>query len=448
MSDIEGKKLLILGGAPMWVDIVKAAHALGVHSTVVDWHKDRRLSPAKLLADSSYDISIFDVDALLEVISKDKIDGVLTGYTDIVLEPYVALCHRAGLWCYGTPDQFTQLTDKSRFKELCKICSVPIIDGITVDCENLEEAYSYSDYPLVIKPSDSCGARGIRLVKNRNELSQSIDYAAIYSKSKRYIIEQFLDHKMEFMACYTICDGEIVLSALCDRFKSYEIPGFSAVPLCQYFPSIHIDRYLSEVDESVRRLANYIELKNCYLSIQGFVDSDRFYVNEAGFRLGGGQFYNFTEYVNGTNSLKRLIRYALTGRMLSRDDSLTFDNSRFDKVCGTVFVNAMPGVIHAIDGLDVIAEENPEVIHVMQQAQPGDRIESTGSLNHVIARIKIVAVDERNFAEVVRRVMARCRVTDSEGNSMLMKPLAFNADNYPLDGSSNEPISFSEKELL
>lgn len=433
MIDLADKKLLVLGGGPMWVDIVRNAQTLGVHTTVVDWHKDRKLSPAKDIAENSYDVSIFDIGAILEIIKKDNIDGVLTGYTDIVLPPYLEICKKAGLWCYGNEHQFLQLTDKANFKKLCRSCSIPTVEGVEIDYNNLNEAYEFNAYPVIVKPTDSCGARGIRVAHNKNELADAIEYAKSFSKSKRFIIEKYLERTTEFMACYTIANGEAALSALCDRFKSYEISDFSAVPLCQYYPSIHIDQYLEEIDCSVRQLINKINLKNCYLSIQGFFNSDHLYVNEAGFRLGGGQFYNFTEIINKTNTLKRMIRFALTGNMLSPQDSISLDNCRFDKICGAIFINARPGIIHIIDGIDNIKNEVPEVIHVMQQANVGDIIKSTGSLNHVVARIKLISPNTSSFADAVTRITSKVKVLDSNGASMMMEPLFFDSNGRPID---------------
>ena len=81
MTNLKNKHLLILGGDALSADIVNAARQMGVITTVIDWHPVE-ISPAKLLADNHYEISIKDYEAVNRLIADKKIDGVITGFTD------------------------------------------------------------------------------------------------------------------------------------------------------------------------------------------------------------------------------------------------------------------------------------------------------------------------------------------------------------------------------
>ena len=124
--DIRGKKLLILGANAIICEIVNAAKALGVYTIVTDYNPVEK-APAKLIADEYWNDSIMDYDVLLPKIKEHKVDGILTGFIDIVLLPYQYLCELSGLPCYATKEVFELTMDKARFKQLCREHGVPVI---------------------------------------------------------------------------------------------------------------------------------------------------------------------------------------------------------------------------------------------------------------------------------------------------------------------------------
>ena len=73
------KKLLILGGTVLTCDIVKTAQSKGLYTIVTDWNKPD-LSPAKLIADEYWNISLMDYDLLTEKIKEENINGILCIY--------------------------------------------------------------------------------------------------------------------------------------------------------------------------------------------------------------------------------------------------------------------------------------------------------------------------------------------------------------------------------
>ena len=87
MKELEGKRLLILGGNNMSKEIVRKARSMGVYTIVTDWYDTER-SPVKLIADAYWNESIENYDKLSELIKENKVDGVLTGFTDSYLLPY------------------------------------------------------------------------------------------------------------------------------------------------------------------------------------------------------------------------------------------------------------------------------------------------------------------------------------------------------------------------
>ena len=105
MKSLQGKKLLVLGGSAYMIDPVLKAKSMGIYTIVTDLHGIEK-APAKRVADEYWDISLMAYDQLVPKIKEEKIDGILTGFTDTFLLAYQHLCELTGLPCYATKEVF------------------------------------------------------------------------------------------------------------------------------------------------------------------------------------------------------------------------------------------------------------------------------------------------------------------------------------------------------
>ena len=160
-------KLLVLGGKPIGsCELVKYAKAQGDYVVVADYLAPEA-SPAKRLADESWDASTADVDDLCERCREQGIDSVLSGVHEFNLDKMARVAQKMGYPCYCTPEQFDALRDKGQFKALCQE------HGIST-----ARRYSYKEaqclpesaYPLAVKPLDGSGSRGFSKVANSDDL--------------------------------------------------------------------------------------------------------------------------------------------------------------------------------------------------------------------------------------------------------------------------------------
>jgi len=165
--DLRGKKLLILGGTLLSCEIIKQAKKQGAFIVVTDYLED---SPGKKIADKSFLISTTDVEAVVDLIRNEKIDGVLTGFIDLLLPYYVEICEKANIPCYATKEQIDITTNKTKFKELCRSFDVPVVEEYDIKYPFTKGDIKHLEYPVLIKPVDNSGARGVFICKNCDEL--------------------------------------------------------------------------------------------------------------------------------------------------------------------------------------------------------------------------------------------------------------------------------------
>jgi carbamoylphosphate synthase large subunit len=186
-EDKSRKKLLVLAGAGPHAKVVESAKEMGLYTVVADYLPESVYSPAKLIADESLMINIYDVDGLTEYCRKNEIDGVINFCIDPAQKPCQQLADNLGLPAFGTSEQVTVLTDKIKFKKICRETGVDVIDEFTEsDVKN-----GTVKYPVIVKPNDSRGSRGATVCWNGKEVENALFTAKSESSNGEILIEKY-----------------------------------------------------------------------------------------------------------------------------------------------------------------------------------------------------------------------------------------------------------------
>lgn len=418
MKELEGKKLLILGGDASSVDVVNAARKMGVYTIVTDWYDTSR-SPAKLVADEYWNESINDFDKLCFLIKAKGVDGIFTGFTDSYLLPYQHLCELTGLPCYATKEVFELTMDKARFKQLCRDNGIPVIpeyDLATFDPNIINE-----NHKVIIKPVDNSGSRGVILCTKPEDFQKCLDFALSFSEKKQVIIERYMEMDSISLS-YTIQDGVVSLSTTDDRYVHKAANG-SSVTQCGVYPSKYTEAYIQKIDGKMKKMYERAGLRNGVLAVQFFTDGNEFYVMEMGHRLTGGQHYTYTLAENGISSLDALIRFAVTGKMA--DFSIAEkDNARFKHVYCHLFVLGKEGVIARFEGMDYIKQMSG-VMHVTEMINVGQKIGANGTAAQKVTGLHIKVDDVAQLKRVLDDVKEHFHFYDEQGDDLT---IMFNKD--------------------
>ena len=109
------KRLLILGTLGEFEQLVQKARTRGIYTIVCDGYPD---GPARAFADESYVIPVTDTDRIAALCKEKQVDGILTSFSDLLLECMVKISAKAGLPCYLNPEQLPWYRDKSATRGL------------------------------------------------------------------------------------------------------------------------------------------------------------------------------------------------------------------------------------------------------------------------------------------------------------------------------------------
>lgn len=182
------KKLAIIGASYLQQPLVEKCKELGVYSICFAWEEG---AVCKDLCDKFYPISTVDKEAILKVCQEEKIDGITTIASDVATLTVSYVAEKMGL--VGNPDEFSQTaTNKYLMRQCFMVHSVPSPKFCLTGGEIPVSINSFR-FPVIVKPTDRSGSRGVEKVLKMEELQQAIDRACNESFQKKAVIEEFVE---------------------------------------------------------------------------------------------------------------------------------------------------------------------------------------------------------------------------------------------------------------
>lgn len=418
--DMQGKKLLVLGGTS-GLEIVKQAQRMGVYCIVADIEET---DPAKEAAEEAVFLSTTDFDGLARLVKEKKIDGVFCGPSEFNLQNTMRLCQQVDLPFYVTREQWDICQNKASFKDLCRRFNVPCVPEYEIDDELSDKCLKKVQYPVVVKPVDGCSSLGLSFCKNEKELREGIELAKKKSKSQKVIVEKCITSDYGFGCRYIASEGEIMLSAVCDRYTVDEPGGKALISSGAIFPSKMIDEYIRDINPNVVQMFESIGIQNGTFFMQALVDQSdgKIYFHEMGLRLSGGLIFPMLEASCGYNDVQMMIRYALGGPMATAEEKKKIDPYMHGHFIGSITIPLKAGTIGTISGVEEV-KQNKFVTGFVQYYKAGQTIapEYIGTLVQHFCRVKMMTHSVEEYKEMVDWVQKTIQVFDTDGEDMIYK---------------------------
>ena len=420
-TSLKGKRLLIIGGTGVEnINIINAAHEMGVVCVVVDKNTNPATTQAKQAADETWDMDYSDIDALAQKCIENKIDGVMAGYSEPRVLVAAKVSKKLGVPFYATPEQVELTRNKRTFKDYCLKYYIPTPKDYCYGEVPTEEQKDRIEYPVIVKPTDYGGRKGITVCFNREQLDKAIDYALEFSFSKTIIIEEYMLGK-ELMAIYTIVDGKPTLSCLNEKYLVENTEKQSSLCNLVISPSSHYNEYCSTIDEKIKTFLNGIEANNGVAFFQLMATDKGIKVFEMGYRVNGNNDYKDIEKFNGLSYMKMLISYSLTGSM---GDDNAKDNPNFGCYLLTLVEYCHEGVVENFEFSKL--DQIPEIVGVYSEIQKGREFKEDGTTQQKAVSIRFTADDLNHAANIIEQIENSITISDTNGKSMLFSKFQTN----------------------
>lgn len=273
------KKLAIIGASYLQQPLVEKCRELGVYSICFAWEDG---AVCKDLCDKFYPISTIDKEAILKVCQEERIDGITTIASDVATLTVCYVAEKMGLM--GNPDKYSQTaTNKYLMRQCFMEHNVPSPKFCLTEGQIPEILKSFS-FPVIVKPTDRSGSRGVEKVVHVAELSQAIERACKESFQKKAVIEEFVEGR-EISVESISFKGRHHILQITDKVTT-EAPFF--VELEHHQPSSLLEDIKDRVREIVLHAldALYIQYGASHAELKITTDGD-IRVIEIGARMGG-----------------------------------------------------------------------------------------------------------------------------------------------------------------
>lgn len=304
------KRLMILGGSRYALPVIKAAHELGCYVITCDYLPD---NIAHKYSDEYCNVSIIEKDAVLEAAKKLNIDGIMSFACDpgVVTAAYVA--EKLGLPSCGSYESVCILQNKGKFRKFLTDngFNVPVAKGYTSVDDALNDVDLFN-WPVIVKPTDSAGSKGVTRVDDPDKLKESIEYALSFSHCSEFIIEDFIEQKgfSSDTDSFSV-DGELrFVSFDCQRFdKNADNPY---TPAAYNWPASISDEHQKELTSEIQRLLKLLNMRTSIYNIETRESTNgKAYIMECSPRGGGNRLAEMLRYATGVDLIKNAVRAAI-----------------------------------------------------------------------------------------------------------------------------------------
>ena len=372
------RKLMLLGGLRYLLPVIDAAHHLGCHVITCDYLPD---NIAHKYSDEYHNVSILDKDAVLSLARELQIDGIMSFAVDpgVVTAAYVA--DRMGLPQAGPYESVCILQNKELFRSFLESngFNVPKSRGFST----YEEAYSDRDYftwPVIVKPVDSAGSKGVSRVDSPDDLKAAFENAKSHSFSGKVIIEEFIEKEgcSSDSDCFSV-DGELkFVSFSAQRFDERASNPYT--PAAYSWPSTMTREQESELTSELQRLITLLGMRTSIYNVETRVGRNgKCYIMEVSPRGGGNRLAEMLRMATGVDMITAAVKAALGEKVTD------ITQKPYNGHWAEVILHADKSGI--FQGLEITRELEPYVVEKDLWVKTGDKIFSFNGANDAIGTL-------------------------------------------------------------
>jgi biotin carboxylase len=319
----EQKTLMLLGGSYSQIIAIKKANDLGYRTVLCDYLLD---NPGQEYADVYYPVSTTDKEAVLRIAKEEKIHGIVAYSSDPAAPTAAYVANELDL--PGMDYEIVRhFCEKHLFRDFLKNNHFNVPKSIQIDANNIKNIDTAGmRYPLIVKPTDSSGSKGVSVIHSSYELQKAIEDAALYSRNNVLIIEEYIirDHPNVIEAELIVQNGLVVswglINSIRDNGSNPLLPAAYSYPLD--LPKARIEI----VKKEVQRLVDASRCINAAFNIEMIIDKyNNLYFLDAGPRNGGNMLPEYINMISGNDTIEATIRFAM-GDCDSIDCRLDVDN--------------------------------------------------------------------------------------------------------------------------
>lgn len=357
------KRILMLGGSPFQIPCIKYAKEQGYYVITCDYCPD---NPGHQYADEYVNISTTDLEAVLRLAKEKNIDGILAYASDPAAPTAAYVAEKLNL----SGNSFTSvkiLSEKDLYRKFQH--------KNNFEAPKYGSFYSWNDFlkyaddftfPVIVKPVDSSGSKGVTKVTDPNKMPDAITYAMKFTRTDRFLVEELIEKKYSQLdGDIFVYDGKIVAYYLGDQTNDTSVNEFT--PAGINYPSRVPLKYHDVIYEELQRLVDLLKLKVGGMNIEVLISTDdKVYIIEAGARNGGNCIPEIIKCASNVDMIKMSVETCI-GQAIDLSEKKEIDKFystyviHSDKDGKFKEVDVNPKVADYVISLNIMAEPNQEI---------------------------------------------------------------------------------------
>ena len=304
------KKMLLLGGGHAEIPLIKAAQALGWY--VITTGNDRE-GLGHPYADKNAFADFSDKDAMLELARAEGVNAVCSGCNDFALLSTVYVCEKLGLPGHDSYATSLEIHHKDKYRALATRIGIPTPRAVVVrNAREFDEAVAGLTFPIIVKPVDLTGGKGIHRAANIEEAREAYRNACSRTREDHIVVEEFVQGSNHGYSAMLV-KGKVVFTFADNEqyyINKYMVSGANT-------PGSTPAAGLAKLRDYSERIARELHLVDGILHIQYIERADGIpVIIEICRRPPGDLYIKFVQYATGVDYPKFIVM-AETGMDIS-----------------------------------------------------------------------------------------------------------------------------------
>ncbi len=404
-------KLMIVGGGEAQLNAIRRAKGLGFNVVVSDMDPN---CPGALEANFFVKASTFSYEETYYAARRAEVDAILTLGTDQPVLSVTKTAVKLGISSGISVETALGVTNKRVMKPIFKNNGIPTCKFDLISSKTKPNYLDNFKYPLVIKPVDSQGQRGVYKVDNWNDLKGYLPDVLSFSREDKILVEEYYPGDEITISGWSV-DNQFYPLTITDRVT---VSNGSHIGVCtsHEYPSKYMEEYKNEIIAISEKIVSCFSITNGPVYIQMLIGDEGVKVNEVAARIGGAYEDEFIPAVTGVDILN--LQFELASKGVVNDTVLKkyrFPSQFFGSV---ILFFTKPGIVETNGDMDVVKKVSGVING--KYILPSGRI--VGNRENSTARAGYVAIlgkSKNELEELKEKVYSLLEVIDINGENIL-----------------------------
>lgn len=415
-------RILILGAGNCQLNLIRKAIAMGHQVIVSDYLPD---APGKKLADFSTSVSSFDWRGNLKVAQQYEVEAVLTTGTDQPVYTAAQIAAALEIPHYITPQIALSVTNKRIMKQKFTQAGIPTVKYKLLQTNFSDAELTDFKLPIVVKPVDSQGQRGVYKLDSIEELRAKFSEVLAFSRENRLLVEEYYP-AAEITVSGWVRQGRLHLLTVTDRIN-FARGNHLGICSSHLFPSRYLKSNYLAINELSENIVTEFKINNGPIYFQFLLGQAGLKVNEIAVRIGGAYEDIFIPALTGVDILKLNLKLAV-GEAISSSELASLNNYQLlnnkSWLSAQLFFSQAGKIVDQTPAAELMNLAG--VLKADYNFKPGDQLAEIDNATARAGYFLVKAAGEKELRQRIAAVYDKLEIIDQQGKNLVLRQLGEN----------------------